>query len=336
MLRCHLRPDRVPPNDSESFFHSRMKLPRLTVIVAVLVSGLFASILFSFQVRQTEVAVVTIFGRYSRGLTEPGLYLRWPWPANRVYKFDSRLQTFERKFEQTTTADGHSLVVGVFIGWQIENPKLFVERFAQGDMTKAEQALEGVVRDSKNGVIGQYPFGDLISTNRQRLKLRQMEREMLQAIQARASTNYGIRVTMLGIKQLGLPESITLKVFDRMRAERQRLVKQYQSEGEAEAIRIRGEADRVRQETLAKAEAEATTLRGTAEAEAATHYAVFQREPELATFLLQLNALANSLKERSTLVLDPQTPPFNLLRGEVQSQVRGMSGTNLVLRPNRP
>jgi modulator of FtsH protease HflC len=290
-----------------------MKKPRLTVIVAALVVAVFVSVLFLFQVRQTEVAVVTTFGKFSRAITEPGLYLRWPWPANKVFKFDNRQQIFERKFEQTTTADGRSLVVSVFIGWQIADPRLFIERFAQGDPVRAEQALEGVVRDAKNGVIGQHPFGELISTNKTRLKLRQMESEMFVAVQGRAATNYGIRVTMLGVKQLGLPESITSKVFDRMRADRQRLVKQFQSEGEAEAIRIRADADRIRQETLARADAEAMTIRGQAEAEAAKHFAVFQKEPELASFLIQLNSLANSLKERSTLVFDPQTPPFNLL-----------------------
>lgn len=313
-----------------------MKLPRITVVIALMVLGVFASILFLFQVRQTEVAVVTTFGRFSRSIQEPGLYLRWPWPVNRVYKFDNRLQAFSRKFEQTTTADGRSLVVSVFIGWQIEDSRLFVQRFAQGDTAKAEQAIEGVVRDAKNGVIGQHPFGDLISTNRQRLKLRQLESEMLSVIQKRASTNYGIRVSMLGIKQIGLPEGITSKVFDRMRAERQRLVKQYQSEGESEAIRIRAEADRVRSETLARAEAEATTMRGVAEAEAAAHYAVFQRDPELATFLIQLNGMANALKERTTLVIDPQTPPFNLLRGELHPVPSRQPGTNLALRPVQP
>lgn len=314
-----------------------MKLPRITVLVAVLVLAAFASILFLFQVRQTEVGVVTTFGRFSRSIQEPGLYLRWPWPVNRVYKFDNRLHAFSRKFEQTTTADGRSLVVSVFIGWQIEEPRLFVQRFAQGDVTKAEQALEGVVRDAKNGVIGQHPFGDLISTNRQRLKLRQLENEMLAVIRGRASTNYGIQVSMLGIKQIGLPEGITSKVFDRMRAERLRLVKQYQSEGESEAIRIRAEADRVRAETLSRAEAEVTTLRGVAEAEAATHYAVFQRDPELATFLIQLNGMANALKERTTLVIDPQTPPFNLLRGVIPpAGVDLPRGTNMALRSNQP
>lgn len=292
-----------------------MKKTPITLIIAALVLALFGSILFLFQVRVTEAAVVTTFGRPTRAITEPGLYVRWPWPANRVYKLDNRHQIFERKLEQTTTSDGRSVLVSVFIGWKIAQPGLFLERFAQGDRVRAEQALEGVVRDAKNGVIGRHSFGDLVSTNKSRLKLRQAEQEMLGVIQPKALQNYGIQVSFLGVKQLGLPEGITGKVFERMRSERQRLVKQLQSEGEAEAIKIRASADRQRQEALAKAESEATVIRGQAEAEAARHYAVFQQEPELATFLIELNSLAGALKERSTLVLDPQTPPFNLLTG---------------------
>ena len=293
-----------------------MKRNHLIPAAGALLALLFALILFFFQVRQTEVAVVTTFGKFSRALTEPGLYGRWPWPVQKVHKFDNRVQNFERKFEQTTTADGRSLLVTVFVGWRVSDPRLFLERFANGDVMRAEQNLEALLRDTKNGVLGLHRFSELISTNKAKIKLRQIEQEMLAAIKPRAEANYGIAIDLLGVKQIGLPESITTKVFDRMRAERQRLVKQFQSEGEAEAIRIRAEADRSRQEILAKAEGEATVIRGQGEAEAAKSYAVFERNPDLAVFLIQLNALANSLKERSTLVLDPQTPPFNLLKGQ--------------------
>lgn len=47
--------------------------------------------------------------------------------------------------------------------------------------------------------------------------------------------------------------------------------------------------------------------------QALPYYAVFEKNPELAVFLFQLKALEQSLKERSHLILDQQTPPFNLL-----------------------
>ena len=55
-------------------------------------------------------------------------------------------------------------------------------------------------------------------------------------------------------------------------------------------------------------------MRGSAEAEAAKYYEIMEKNPELAIFLQKLNTLEQTLKERSTLILDGQTPPFDLLR----------------------
>jgi membrane protease subunit HflC len=269
--------------------------------------------IFTFQVRQTESAVVTTFGKYSRSITNADLYWRWPWPIQNVYKFDNRIQNFDRKFDQTTTQDARSLVVSVFVGWRIADPRIFLERFANGDVGRAEQAQENLVQNSKNSVISKHPFSDLISTNQAALRFEEIELEMLEMIKPQARSNYGIQVELLGIKQLGLPESITSKVFDRMRAERQRLVKQFQTEGEAKALERRSEADRKRAEILSAAEYQATIIKGQADAEAAKALAAFEENPELAIFLLQLKALENSLKERTTLVLDQQTRPFSML-----------------------
>ena len=68
-------------------------------------------------------------------------------------------------------------------------------------------------------------------------------------------------------------------------------------------------------EMRANAESRATEIRGQGEAEAANALAVFQQEPALANFIFDLDALQDSLKERSTLIFDQNTPPFNLLTG---------------------
>ena len=51
------------------------------------------------------------------------------------------------------------------------------------------------------------------------------------------------------------------------------------------------------------------------EAEAAKSLSVFQQQPDLARFIFRLNALEESLKEHSVLVLDQHTPPFDLFWG---------------------
>jgi modulator of FtsH protease HflC len=287
----------------------------LTLLTGGLLVVIFLFMLFSFQVRQTEVAVVTTFGKYSRSLTNAGFKLRWPWPIEKVYEFDNRLQTFESKFDQSITRDQINIMSKVYVGWRIAEPRIFLERF-NGDVTDLERKLGDVARNAKSEVLGNHDFGDLISTNVAELKFDQIEGEMLERVQARArAAGYGVQVELLGIKQLGLPESITSTVFERMRAERQRLVARYQTEGERDAKIIRANADGLAKEILATATAEAIRITGQAEVQAQEYYRVFEKNPELAIFLVQLKAMEQSLKERTHLILDQQTPPFNLLSG---------------------
>ena len=290
-----------------------MNKRRISIMAGIVLLLIFASILFIFQVRQSQVAVVTTFGSYSRTIEQPGIQFKLPWPIQKVYRFDNRLQNFERKFEQTTTGDAKPLIIEVYVGWRISDPKIFLERF-NGDMMKAEQNLESLVRDAKNSVIGQHPFRDLISPREEDLKFDDIEAEIVKAVQTEAKDDYGIDVQYAGIKQLGLPESNTQKVFERMRADRQRLVKQFQGEGESRAMEIRSKAEAESTRILNEARAQAIEIEGQAEAQANEYYKVFQENPELAELLLGLEALEAATKEKTTIVADPNTPPFNLFR----------------------
>jgi membrane protease subunit HflC len=100
-----------------------------------------------------------------------------------------------------------------------------------------------------------------------------------------------------------------------MTSERKVLADRFQYEGEAEAQRIRSDAERRAAEVLANAQGQATQIKGQGEAEAAKSLKVFQQNPELASFIFRLSALEDSLKERSTLIFDQHTPPFDLFQG---------------------
>src|SRR5688572_25642888 len=94
-----------------------MKRNSLTVFIGILLILIFVLLLFTFQVRQTEVAVVTTFDNPSRYIDQPGLNFKWPPPIQRVYRFDKRIQNFEDKFEETLTKDNYNLLVMVYAGW---------------------------------------------------------------------------------------------------------------------------------------------------------------------------------------------------------------------------
>ena len=292
-----------------------MKRNFLTVVIGAVLVVIFALLLFVFQVRQSEVAVVTTFGKPVATYTNAGAYFKIPWPVQKVYKFDQRVQNFEDKFSENLTADNNNLLTSVYVGWKISDAAAFFPKFAGGSVPAAQRMLESMLRSAKSAVIGKHQLSEFVNANPQDLKFDEIEGEIEQAVQSELRTNdCGIEVEFLGIKKLGLPESITQTVFQRMTSERQVLISKLQYAGEAEAQKIKSAADRQAAETVANADAAATRIHGEGEAEAAKTLPVFQQNPELANFLLRISSLQQSLNQRSTLIFDERTPPFDLFQ----------------------
>jgi membrane protease subunit HflC len=295
-----------------------MKRNPLIIAIGVLLILIVGLLLFVFQVRTSEVVVITTFGNPTRYVQEAGPHLKWPWPIQSVHRFDQRVQNFEDKFTEGLTRDSFNLLASVYVGWKITDPKAFFPKFAgtSEPIKEAEKVLDRMLSSAKVAVIGSHPLADFLSPGGQGNQFIAIEQEILKLIQTQAKAlDYGLEVRFLGIKKLGLPEKVTTSVFERMQSERKVLADKSQYEGEAEAEKIRSEANRRSAELLASAEAQATEIRGKGEADAAQYLTVFQKNPELANFIFRLTALENALKERSTLVLDQNTQPFDLFHG---------------------
>lgn len=294
-----------------------MKRNLLTIIISAVLALIFVLLLFVFQVRQSEVAVVTFFGKpTAKQYDQPGAYLRWPWPIHSVYKLDQRIQNFEDKFTETLTGDSVNLMTTVYVGWRITDAKVFFPKFKGGSVLEAERKLEDMVTAAKAAVVGKHALADFVNANEKELKFDAIESEIKNIIAAQLATNnWGVGIEYLAIKRLGLPESVTQAVFDRMTNERKVLADTLESEGLSEAAKIRSTADREAAEKTSKADSEARKIRAQGEAVAADLLPVFQQNPELATFLLRTEALEAALKERTTLIFDTRTPPFDLFTG---------------------
>lgn len=96
--------------------------------------------------------------------------------------------------------------------------------------------------------------------------------------------------------------------------DRKLVADRYLAEGTVRASEIRNDADQKKAVMLAKAEAEAREIRAQGDAEAATFYAVFRENPELAEFLRKLDSLRLIMRNQTTLVLDTNVAPFDLLK----------------------
>jgi len=285
----------------------------ISIVVGIVLLVVFLMLLFVFQVRQSEVAIVTTLSNPPR--TEgPGFQWRLPGPIQKVYKFDQRVQNYEGKLTEGQTADNNNLLTQIYVGWRISDPKQFFLKFADGSVAKAEERLDEMLLSAKSASVGKHPLSDFVSAEGSS-KFSVIEGEILSAVQAQLKANsYGIEVQFVGLKKIGLPESVTQTVFDRMKSEREVLSRRYESEGQAEADKIKAKANSEAAKTLAAAESEATRIRAQGQKAAAAVYPTFQQNPELANFLLRTEALEASLKDRATLIFDASTPPFDLFR----------------------
>jgi len=293
-----------------------MKRNILTLIVGAVLVVIFALLLFVFQVRQSETAVVTTFGNPVRDIRAPGAYFKWPWPIQKVYKYDGRVQNFQDKFAETLTRDQNDLITSVYVGWKISDAGEFLRKFP-GDpevsIPSAQEKLESILRSANIAAVGSNSLSAFVNADPKQLKFDKIENEIEQTVTNQLSTNdWGISLEFLGFKKIELPESVTQTVFDRMKSEREEIIKGYQSQGDAEAQNIRSTAERQAAETIAHARAEATQITAAGEAEAAKTLPIFQANPELAKYLLRIAALQQSLNQKTTLILDERTPPFDL------------------------
>lgn len=292
-----------------------MKKNALTFLIATVLLVIFVLLLFTYQVRQSEVVVVSRFLKPITTKNEPGLYFKWPWPVDSINRFDSRTQTFEDKLSENLTADSTMLLVNVFVGWKIADAKEFFPKFPGGSTVEAQRQLENMIRSAKAAVVGKHNLSDFVNSDASQLKLDEIETQIKAAVETElAKNNYGVSIEFLGLKRIGLPEPVTQSVFERMKAERTKFISEAQFKGEAEAAKIKSAAEREAADVLANAQAAATRIEGAGVAEAARTLAVFQQNPELAIFQLQLEALKNSVNQKTTLILDEQTPPFDLFK----------------------
>jgi len=284
------------------------------VIFIVLLISILALFLFFFQVRETELALKTTFGKVSNEdqITEPGVYFRWPFPIQQIHKFDSRMRVLEVEVGETTTKGAVPIIVNTYVVWNIAEPLAFFN--AVETISEAESKLRSRISDTQNKVVGQHIFGEFVNSDQTKIRLKQIEEEMLSDLKQSIRNDYGIEIKTLGIKQLKVSKDVTEKVFERMRAARNRKTEATIAQGQAQATKTRTDADSKKRELLAAAEAMAKAIRGKGDAEAAKYYKMLEADPELAIFLRDIEALKKILGERTTVVFSAETAPFKMLR----------------------
>lgn len=302
-----------------------MKKNPLMLAIGVLLIVIFVAIFCCGAVRKSTFVVITTFGKPTRTLPEPGFYMKWPWPIQQAFTFDQRIQNFENeKLDESLTSDHYALLTRSYVGWKIVTPEKFFPKFKDGAIAEAERQMEGIIRSIKTAVVGKHKLSEFVSTDESQLKFDEIENEILAQLQDQVNDkDYGIKISFLGFKKLEFPENVTQDIFKVMTSERQIQISETQSDGDRQASNIRADANSKSAQMIATANAEATRLKGEGEKAAQDSLVIFQQNPDLAKFLLNLDALELALKDRATLIFDQRTAPFNLLQGFSTNMSKG-------------
>ncbi len=290
------------------------RLPIL--LVAVVLLAMLAATMFSFTVKFNEVAVKTQFGEVQSVVTEPGLYFRWPLPIQDVQTYPNTLQIVEKPATEVQTSDRYSIVARMYLTWKVTDPLKFSTSTKY--LAAADDKLLAAMSEAQ-AVISSYAFADLFNTNGDSVQLGTIEAEILARVQQSvAQQDLGLEVTSFGLPRLLFPESITPKVAERMIASREAFAANTREQGETQARDIRSKAEQIASRIENFASTEAQRIRTEGEEIANRQFPTFAANPDLAIFLLNVDALKQILSAgQSTFFLDAnRLDPFHLFTPE--------------------
>ncbi|MDO9268724.1 MAG: protease modulator HflC [Methylobacter sp.] len=268
---------------------------------------LFISMMCLFTVNETEKAIKFRLGEIVKNDYEPGLHFKWPL-INNVKKFDKRIQTMDAKPERFLTAEKKNVIVDSFVKWRIGDVTTFYTVVA-GDIDQANLRLDQIVKDAFRGEFGKRNIKQLLSTDRQVI------REVLIKNAKPLAADLGMEIVDVQVMRIDLPDEVSSSVFRRMEAERERVAREFRSQGAEAAERIRADADRQRVVTMANAFRDAEMLRGEGDAKSAEIYAkAYGADAEFFTFYRSLNAYKKTFTSSSMMVLDPDSDFFRYFK----------------------
>jgi len=282
----------------------------LIAIIAIALVGLFS---FTFQVDQRETAIKLKFGKVDKANIQPGLHFKIP-VMNTIEKYDNRILTLDVPPTEFPTNEKKYVKVDFFAKWRIKD----VERYylaTSGIETKANQRLELILVDGLKNEFGKRTIQEVVSGERAEIM------DVIQVQSNEEAKNFGIEVVDVRVSKIDLPDTVSDSVFKNMRAERDRVAKDFRARGREQAEVLRAKADRERTVILANAYNEAEQVRGDGDAKSAEIYAqAFNQDQEFYSFTRSLKAYINTFNSNNdVLIMEPDSEFFRYFKKSEQN-----------------
>ena len=197
-------------------------VPIVLTIVGILLSGLRIA-------NEYERAVVFTLGRL-RGLKGPGLYWLIPLGIQTQRKVDLRTNTVDVERQETITKDSVTIKVNAVLWFKIMDPVKSVVEVANYYAATYQIALT-----SMRNIIGQHDLDEI-------LRERDQISKILQDVVDKATDPWGIKVEMVEMKDVELPEGMQRAMAQEAQAVREKRARLIKADAEFEASKKLTEA----------------------------------------------------------------------------------------------
>ena len=258
-----------------------------------------------FIVDERQLAIKFQLGEIVESNYEPGLHVKAPWPINNVRKFDKRILTLDTRPERFLTGEKKNVSVDFFVKWRIKDPATYYTSF-MGDERQAGLRLLQIVNNGLQLEFDKRTIKQVVADDRS---------VMMTDLTTKANNEvepFGIEIVDVRIKQIELPDEVLSSVYQRMRAERERIAKEHRAQGQEAAKGIQAVADRERTVILAEAKRDAEISRGEGDALATEIYAnAYGEDQDFYAFYRSMTAYREALaNSNDVLVLEPDSEFF--------------------------
>jgi regulator of protease activity HflC (stomatin/prohibitin superfamily) len=209
-------------------------VPIIVIVAIIVFVGLFLLTSTVKILKEYERGVVFRLGRvYSGGAKGPGLFFLVPF-VNRMVKVDLRTVTMDVPPQDVITRDNVPARVTAVIYFRVVDPNksvIEVENFVQ--------ATSQISQTTLRSVLGKKDLDDLLA-NREAINAE------LQTIIDEQTEPWGIKVSVIEVKDVEIPQQMQRAMSRQAESERERRAKIIAAEGEYQASeRLRQAADRL-------------------------------------------------------------------------------------------
>jgi regulator of protease activity HflC (stomatin/prohibitin superfamily) len=201
----------------------------IAVVVVVIVLGLLVLLASLVVVTEYNRVVQFRFGRVRGGPRGPGLIVRIP-IVDRIQRVNLRVEVIDIPSQSVITQDNVTIAVDAVVYFQVVDPVravIGVDNF--------RFASQRIAMTSLRSIIGRYELDSLLAH-------REDVNAELRAVIARSTTEWGVDVRQVEVRDIQLPPELLRAMARQAEAERERRAKVIAATGELQASVELGEA----------------------------------------------------------------------------------------------